>query len=103
MTAHFNRLSPAADEALTILAEECAEVIRAIAKIQRHGIESHYPADGPSNAVKLATELGQVLAAKELVCRNVEAYDRVQRVENVAYEEKFKEYPRWLHHAKVTL
>jgi hypothetical protein len=32
---HFNGLSPADAEALTLISEECAEVIQAIAKIQR--------------------------------------------------------------------
>ena len=40
---HFNRLSPAEDERLTVLAEECSEVIQAICKIQRHGYESFNP------------------------------------------------------------
>ena len=37
MTEHFNGLTPAEDERLAMLAEECAEVIKIVSKIQRHG------------------------------------------------------------------
>ena len=36
-------LSKRDNELLTMLAEECAEVIQAITKIQRHGYESYNP------------------------------------------------------------
>ena len=39
-TEHFNKLTEAEQERLVILAEECAEVIQVVAKIQRHGFNS---------------------------------------------------------------
>ncbi len=62
---HFNRLSAAEDERLAILSEECAEVIHAIAKIQRHGYESTNPDElrGPTNRQMLENELGDLTAA----------------------------------------
>lgn len=50
-------------EALWVLQEECAEVIQAAAKVLRHGYESVYPENGPTNRTKLEQELGDLQAA----------------------------------------
>ena len=47
---------------LTILQEECAEVIQIVAKIKRFGWDSIHPEGGPDNRAKLAQELGDVRA-----------------------------------------
>ncbi|MCU1313399.1 MAG: hypothetical protein JWM54_1156 [Acidobacteriaceae bacterium] len=60
---HFNRLPPAQAESLALLAEECAEVIQAIGKIQRHGLWSEHPESGIPNYNTLQREIGDVLAA----------------------------------------
>src|SRR6266702_712335 len=67
---HYNGLTPAEDERLTLLAEECAEVIVAIAKIQRHGYESFDPTieipedmRPETNRQALTREMGDVRAA----------------------------------------
>lgn len=57
----FNELSPAEDERLTLLMEECAEVIQAIGKIKRHGYNSTHPSGGPDNRENLEMELGDVM------------------------------------------
>lgn len=71
MSDHFNGLTPAEDERLTILAEECAEVIQAVCKIQRHGYESRNPLDvsaaPPTNRQTLEKELGHAIAALQLL------------------------------------
>ena len=73
MAEHFNGLSPAEAERLTLLAEECAEVIMAIMKIKRHGFESFNPDlatdddRGPSNRVSLEREIGHVFMAYQLM------------------------------------
>lgn len=47
-------------EALAILQEECAEVIQAVSKIQRFGIDSSW--NGRTNRQALQSEVGDVLA-----------------------------------------
>lgn len=64
---HFNELTPGQDERLALLAEECAEVIQVVAKIQRHGYLSHDPTSQAlypsSNRDLLEREIGDVMAA----------------------------------------
>lgn len=68
LTDHFNQLTPAEAERLAILSEECSEVIQIIAKIMRHGYESHHPDDAEvTNRSLLAREIGDVQAAKEMM------------------------------------
>ena len=50
------------DEKLTMLQEECAEVIVALSKVKRFGYGSRYPADGPSNMESLHSEIIDILA-----------------------------------------
>ena len=67
---HFNRLTPAEDERLAKLAEECAETIQIICKIQRHGYASRNEDDGASrmtNREELEQELGDIAAALRLL------------------------------------
>jgi NTP pyrophosphatase (non-canonical NTP hydrolase) len=61
-------LTPAQAERLAFLAEECAEVIQAVTKIQRHGFDSYNP-DAPQkgdNRHQLEVELGDLTAAMGL-------------------------------------
>lgn len=53
----------AEDELLTILTEECAEVIQAIAKIKRHGWDSYNPdvLASPDNRDHFEKEVSHVL------------------------------------------
>jgi len=60
----MHTLSPTQTEILLILAEECAEVIQAISKIKRFGLDTDYK--GKTNLEMLAIELGDVLALIEL-------------------------------------
>lgn len=62
MKQNFNELTPAQDERLALLAEECAEVIQAICKIQRHGFDSTNPneTNGETNREALIREIGDV-------------------------------------------
>lgn len=55
---HFNNLMPDEAERLAMLAEEAAEVIQIVGKIQRHGYESFHPVDpNTSNRRLLEREL----------------------------------------------
>lgn len=62
MTEHYNGLTPAEHERLSLLMEECAEVQQVIGKILRHGYESFHPDDPrkKSNRVLLEKEIGHV-------------------------------------------
>lgn len=68
-TEHFNQLTEAEAERISILAEECAEVVQVCMKIQRHGLESHNPnherpdATPETNRHMLERELADVLHA----------------------------------------
>lgn len=68
---HFNRLTPAEAERISLLMEECGEVIQVCGKILRHGYESYHP-DDPSkktNRQLLEKELGHVNFAQGLMCK----------------------------------
>jgi len=67
MEEHFNKLTPAEAERLSILLEEMGEAIQIIGKIQRHGYASHHPEGGPNNRVLLEVELGHVIFAYKLM------------------------------------
>ncbi len=67
----FNGLSPAQVERLSILAEECGEVIQAVGKILRHGYESVDPTGQKkgTNRQQLEVEIGDILAARSLMAQ----------------------------------
>ena len=71
MSERFNKLTPAQDERLSYLAEECAEVIQVVMKIKRHGFDSYNPFDNlrPTNRRLLKRELSQVQAAMNELIR----------------------------------
>ena len=97
--ASFNDLSPAQDEALELVQEECAELIQIISKIQRHGLFSHHPDTGEQNLHLLHREIGDVMAAL-----------RIAEVQNLihwgdvvtARDKKLYRVQKYLHHPKVT-
>lgn len=66
-TAHFNRLTPAEQERLAILIEECSEVVQSACKILRHGYESCNPkiAYLETNREALQRELGDLSHAMQ--------------------------------------
>ena len=86
-----NNLSPAQEERLSLVAEECAEIIQVVTKILRHG----YQANGHDNRIALEHELGDLRWAVGLM-----------RVENDLWfstiarfaAEKPEKAQRWLHH-----
>lgn len=96
-TQHFNGLSPAEAERLSLLMEEMGEAILAIGKIQRHGYESRHPGGGPTNREMLEREIGHIALAKDLMMRDGD-------ISGVAVAEskmeKFNTIDRWLHHNK---
>ncbi|HTG26079.1 MAG TPA: hypothetical protein VK681_39140 [Reyranella sp.] len=95
---HFNGLSPQDAEILALIAEECAEVIQAVTKIQRHGLESRNPLDPEAgdNRRFLAKEVGHLRHALKRAwgagILNDELADEFE-------DAKAKTIGRWLHHA----
>jgi hypothetical protein len=67
--ASYNGLTPAQAERLDFLQEECAEVIKEIAKIKRHGYDSVNPDDIESGntRTRLGYEISHMLAALDLL------------------------------------
>jgi hypothetical protein len=65
MTEHFNKLTPAEAERLSLLLEEMGESLQIIGKIQRHGYESIDPTGRVqgTNRQLLQIELGHVMHA----------------------------------------
>ena len=63
------------DEILTILQEECAEVIQAVSKINRFGKDSVYK--GVSNLNHLTEEVGDLMAMISIMIENniINEYD----------------------------
>lgn len=47
-------------ELLTMIAEEAAEVVQAVTKTLRHGLESRHPDGGPTNREALSGELADL-------------------------------------------
>lgn len=95
MSEHFNRLTPAAAEALALLAEECGETLQVIGKTLRHGLYSTHPDGGPDNRGLLEQEVGDVKAAVEILVRL-----GILRADNIdaARLAKLARVGRYLHH-----
>lgn len=96
-TFHFNKLGRAEDERLALLSEECAEVIEAVSKIQRHGYESVNPLDPlmGTNRHQLIAEIGHVLATVHLM---LQADDLVAGMVTAHANDKLNRLRRWMHH-----
>ena len=54
-------------EVMDILQEECAEVIQAVSKIRRFGIDNHKPGKPKTNREHLEEELGDLYAMIDIL------------------------------------
>jgi hypothetical protein len=73
---------------------------QAIGKIQRHGFEMRYPADGPSNRQTLERQIVQLLGAiKDLILSGVVDMFAI----NTAKDKKLGRAQRWLHYPQPSL
>jgi NTP pyrophosphatase (non-canonical NTP hydrolase) len=54
-------------EILQITQEECAEVIKSIAKCFRFGVDNHYPLSDKNNREHLTEEIGDLLCMIDLI------------------------------------
>jgi NTP pyrophosphatase (non-canonical NTP hydrolase) len=55
------------NEVMDILQEECAEVIQAVSKIRRFGIDNHKPGKPKTNREHLEEELGDLYAMIDIL------------------------------------
>jgi NTP pyrophosphatase (non-canonical NTP hydrolase) len=79
-------------EIMSILQEECSEVIQAVSKINRFGIDNYKPGKPKTNREHLEEELGDLLAMIELL----ETDGVISRVKlEVAKTAKFEKLKKW--------
>jgi NTP pyrophosphatase (non-canonical NTP hydrolase) len=79
-------------EVMDILQEECAEVIQAVSKISRFGIDNYKPGKSKTNREHLAEELGDLLAMITL-CQDFGIVDNNQVM--IAKDAKIEKLKTW--------
>lgn len=86
-------------ELLTVLIEECSEVVHIGCKILRHGLNSYHPNNViQDNQDELCREVGQVLALIDMLRqRRVLQQAEVDSARSL----KFRTLPRFLHHSTI--
>jgi NTP pyrophosphatase (non-canonical NTP hydrolase) len=55
-------------EIMGILQEECAEVVQAVSKVNRFGLDNYKPGETKTNRQHLEEELGDLVAMVNLMC-----------------------------------
>ena len=79
-------------EALLILQEECAEVIQAVSKISRFGLDNYKPGKPKTNREHLEEELGDMLAMIDILqSMDIVSYSNIERAQ-AAKIEKLKKW-----------
>lgn len=79
-------------EVMNILSEECAEVIQAISKCHRFGLDNYKPGKPKTNREHLEEEIGDLLAMVEIL-RDMGVVD-VSTIE-LAKKAKFEKLKKW--------
>ena len=85
-------MTPQHKEILDITQEECAEVIVAVSKISRFGLDNFKPGKPLTNRQHLAEELGDLQAMIDL-CTNYNLVDRQEVL--VAASNKIAKLKQW--------
>ncbi len=81
-------------EAMDILQEECAEVVQAVSKCRRFGLNNVKPGKERTNLECLEEEIGDLMAMVDiLIEKNILSYDNLQKA-NKAKKEKLKVWSR---------
>ena len=95
------KLTEAEIERLSVLAEECGEVIQVVGKILRWGYESWNPLEVPreTNRTKLEKELADINVATLLMLQNGDI--KPAELEKHS-EKKIGKINKWLHSNKIT-
>ncbi len=79
-------------ETMDILQEECAEVIQAVSKINRFGIDNFKPGKPKTNREHLEEELGDMLAMIDILISNgIVSSDNLE----VAKKAKIEKLKKW--------
>ena len=79
-------------EVMNILQEECAEVIQAVSKINRFGIDNLKPGKPKTNREHLEEELGDMLAMIDiLIVKGIVSSDNLE-IAKLAKIEKLKKW-----------
>jgi NTP pyrophosphatase (non-canonical NTP hydrolase) len=79
-------------EVMDILQEECAEVIVAVSKISRFGIDNYKPGKPKTNRQHLEEEIGDVLAMIDILQKMDEVSFNNIEAARVAKIEKLKQW-----------
>lgn len=85
-------VAPNIPEVLSILQEECAEVIQAVSKVQRFGVLAHHPHRTTTNKEELEEELGDLLAMIEILTQTGYLDQANIALATQAKTEKLKQY-----------
>jgi len=80
------------NEVMDILQEECAEVIQAVSKCRRFGIDEIHLKLGKSNRENLTEEVGDLLCMIDLLIKSGIVDDQAVYLARVAKEEKLKKW-----------
>ena len=79
-------------EVMDILQEECAEVIQAVSKISRFGLDNFKPGKPKTNRAHLEEELGDVMAMIDILQEmDIVSYANIEAA-SVAKHEKLKQW-----------
>lgn len=80
------------EEVMDILQEECAEVIQAVSKVSRFGIDNYKPGKPKTNREHLEEELGDVLAMIDILLeKNVVSMNNLE----IAKQAKIQKLKQW--------
>ena len=82
-------------QVMGVLTEECAEVIQAISKINRFGLDSSW--EGVTNKEALVTEIGDVLALIKVLIEDTDINITMDDI-NIAIEKKLEKLKVFLPH-----
>jgi NTP pyrophosphatase (non-canonical NTP hydrolase) len=85
-------MNPIEKEVMDILQEECAEVIQAVSKISRFGIDNFKPGKSVTNREHLEEELGDVLAMIDILLeKKLISLDKLE----IAKSAKIEKLKKW--------
>ena len=75
------------NEVMNILSEECAEVIQAVSKINRFGMDNYKPGKPKTNREHLEEELGDMLAMIDILqSMDIVSYTNIERAQSAKIE-----------------